>query len=149
MSDSFGEEMIKTLRRLSKGKHKATLTKPPEHNEAKDRQGGKGRKRQAERTVPTKAGARDEIADAENTWDDDLDRIVAWVKTLDGDTPPFTLGNGATVVNPTKYLQSLAAEATKGRKSPRARFGVLQKDLRHLAAVLKMPGTATKGTVDV
>lgn len=65
----------------------------------------------------------------------DFVNLYEWIGTITPDTlppAPFESGAGGRVTDTAKWLASLQSDARGGPKSPRARWGSLQADLRRV-----------------
>lgn len=84
----------------------------------------------------TPEGIVDPVAPARTTWPLEMQSLVEWFSMQEAPAEPFYLEPHLHVTDPVKYFHSLRQEIHTGPKTPRARTGALQSDLRKLKTYL-------------
>jgi len=75
-------------------------------------------------------------------WKGDDVALIDWFLAADNlPSDPFQFRTGITVIDPTKFYESLRVEIALGRKSTRAKTGALQSDLKILRELFSRPTT--------
>lgn len=69
-------------------------------------------------------------------WTQEDQELIDWFLKQKPPEKPFGLNYVQTVIDPTKYFDSLLRVINNGPKGPRAIFGTLQQDLRNLRSIL-------------
>ena len=70
-------------------------------------------------------------------WDAETLHLIEWFKTATPPTEPFNLCQGVTILDPARWWRSIADDIEFGPNGPRARYGVVQGDLRRLHELKK------------
>ena len=72
----------------------------------------------------------------------DFVNLFEWIGSITIDalpSAPFESGAGGRVIDAAKWLASLQSDARGGPKSPRAKYGALQADLRRVYELTAIP----------
>lgn len=67
-----------------------------------------------------------------NSWDGEMQELIAWFKTASRPNAPFSPAAHIKIVNPEKHYAVLEREIGAGLKSPRSKYGALKSDLSML-----------------